>query len=182
MELIIPLFARLLLIIGGLNYFFIASINVNIFQYITNKFILQLVFLLIGISALWFAFNRDYYLPFLGPSVIPIGSNKTELSSPTTQIQLTNLPVNTTVMVWGAQENSQTVNNPYDAYGDYSNTIISKTDDTGKVTVSLPCPAEYYVNKFGLNKKLKRHIHYRYEYPKYRGLFSRIFTKYINEC
>jgi uncharacterized membrane protein YuzA (DUF378 family) len=180
MELFILIFARLLLIIGGLNYFFIASINVNIFQYITNKFILQLVFLLIGISALWFAFNRDYYLPFLGPSVIPIGSNKT--FEKTTQIQLTNLPPNTTVMVWGAQESDEIINNPYDAYGDYSNTVIAKTDFTGKVTVLLPCPAEYYVNKFGFNKKLKRHVHYRYEYPKYRGLFSRIFTKYINEC
>lgn len=180
MELIIPILARLLLVIGGLNYFFIASINVNIFQYINNKFILQLVFLLIGLSALWFVFNRDYYLPFLGPSVIPIGSNKK--FEKTTQIQLTNLPINTTVMVWGAQENIQTYDNPYDAYGDYSNTIITKSDDTGKVTVSLPCPAEYYVNKFGFNKKIKRHIHYRYELPQYRGLFSKIFTKYINEC
>ena len=62
-----------------------------------------------------------------------------------------------------------------------SNTDISKTNDKGEVIVELPCPASYHVPAFGMNKQLDRHIHYRFELPKHKGMFSRIYTKYLDE-
>lgn len=141
--------------------------------------IIRLISLLIGVSALFFIFNRDYYLPFLGHAVIPIGPKKP--SEKLNKIRLSNLPPKTTVIAWGSQNSNKIYDNPFDAYGSYANTDIVQTNDKGEVIVELPCPSEYYVNKFGIMKqKLDRHIHYRYELPKYKGLFSRIYTKYLD--
>lgn len=174
------LLARLLLVIGGLNYFFMSTMNISLFSFIQNQFIIRLISLLIGISALYFVFNRDYYLPFLGHAVIPISSGKKPTEN-LTKIKLGGLPPKTTVIAWGAQDVKKIYDNPFDAYGGYSNTEITQTNEKGEALIELPCPAEYYVNKFGIMKqKLNKHIHYRYELPKYKGLYSRIHTKYLN--
>lgn len=176
----ILLLARLLLVLGGINYLFMATVNVNIFHYITSPVILRGIFLLIGVSAALFLFNRDYYLPFLGLTVMPIATKKS--LDNVKNIKLSGLPSKTTVIAWGAQEGDKIFDDPFKAYGDYTNTVIAQTNDAGEVTIELPCPAEYNVNKFGLLKqKLDRHIHYRYELPNYKGLYSPVFTKYLND-
>ena len=65
--------AKFLLVLGSINYLFLAGSNVNIFNVIPTPMLRNSLFLLIGLSALYFAFNRDYYLPFLGQCVIPSG-------------------------------------------------------------------------------------------------------------
>jgi len=175
------LIARVLLMLGGLNYFFRTSINANIFGFMGDYY-MYVMSLLIGVSALYFVFDRDYYLPFLGYTVMPI-----QMSKPVGDIKkiiLNNLPSNVNVIAWGAKNGEKVYDNPYDAYGEYGNTFVGKTDSKGEVTVELPCPSEYYVTKFGvMNKKLSKHIHYRYEMPKYKGLFSRVYTRYVSdEC
>jgi hypothetical protein len=172
----LELFARLLLVVGALNYFFSSAINVNVLSRIPyNKFI----GILIGLAGLYFVFNRDYYLPFLGKSVIPIGPKKP--TENLKKIKLSGLPPNTTVLSWGSKESSGDFDNYMSAYGDYANTDISKTNDKGEIIVELPCPSAYHVSKFGMDKKLERHIHFRYELPKYKGMFSRIYTKYLDK-
>lgn len=174
------LFARLLVIIGAINYFFIASVNVDMFRYINNPMIVRILFLMIGLSAAYFIFNRDYYLPFLGHTVIPVGPSKP--TENLKQIKLSGLPANTIVMAWGSQSTDKVFEDPFEAYGDYANTEIKRTNDKGEVIIELPCPSEYYVNKFGVMKrKLDRHIHYRYQLPQYKGMFSRVYTKYLDE-
>lgn len=171
------LLPRFLLVLGGLNYFFMATMNINLFSFIQNPLIIRIISILIGVSALYFLFNRDYYLPFLGHAIIPIGPVKP--TENLTKIKLTGLPPNTIIMAWGAKDNNKIFDNPYDAYGDYANTDIKQSNERGEVFVELPCPSEYYVSKLGMQSKLDRHIHYRYQYPKYKGLFSPVRTKYL---
>lgn len=176
----ISLFARLLIILGSLNYLFMATVNVDIFKYITSPLISRLLFLCIGVSAAMFLFDRDYYLPFLGKTVIPIGPSKP--SNNLTNIQLSGLPSNTLVIAWGSMNDENEYQDPFTAYGDYANHEIVQTDKDGNATVELSCPSSYYVKKFGvMSKKLDRHIHYRYQLPKYKGLFSKVYTKYLDE-
>jgi uncharacterized membrane protein YuzA (DUF378 family) len=172
------LLARFLLVLGGLNYFLMGVINVNMFSFIQNPFIIRVISILIGVSALCFLFNRDYYLPFLGEVIIPIGPKKS--TENLTKIKLSGLPPNTTIIAWGAQNDKLTFDNPYDAYGNYSNTEITQSNENGEAFVELSCPSEYYVSKFGMQRRLDRHIHYRYQYPKYKGMFSKIYTKYLD--
>ncbi len=174
--------ARLILVFGGLFYLVQASglkINYGSFGY-------RLLAFMIGICALYFAFDRDYYLPFLGKSVIPIikdGFDKTN-SNNLKEIKLTNLPPNTRILYWAAKSVYPTTGEvDWRVYNDYSNSGVVQSDIIGNTIVKIECPVEYNVPLFlGLGKKrLKRHLHYRYEIPGQTGLFSRVYTKYI-EC
>jgi uncharacterized membrane protein YuzA (DUF378 family) len=179
MYIAIELLARLLLVLGGINFLTTATANVNLLSFLKNHFAMRAVSFAIGISALYFMFNRDYYLPFLGTCVIPVGPAKP--SDNLKQITLSKLPPNTQVIYWGAKSGETSTSNPLDAYGDYANSGIAKTDATGTVVVELQCPREYTVSKFMImNQVIPRHMHYRYELPKYKGLFSRVYTKTLD--
>jgi uncharacterized membrane protein YuzA (DUF378 family) len=59
-----------LLIIGGLNWLLVGLFNVNIVSRIFGKSIITtFIYVLVGVSALAIVFDRDTYLPFLGPMV-----------------------------------------------------------------------------------------------------------------
>jgi hypothetical protein len=165
------LFARLALIIGGINYMFIMR----------NSGISNSIFMVVvGLSALFLALDRDFYLPFLGKCVFPtpIITNPKNVQTMT----ITNLPPNVNVIYWGAKNNNTPFDNPWEAYGDYSNSGITKSDAKGVAEIRLSCPAEYSVNKFGIiNKKLKRHVHYRFELPNQYGMYSKVYNKMLNE-
>jgi hypothetical protein len=176
----VEILARFLLIIGGLNYLFMSTINVNIFSYFKNyPIITKFIMLAVGLSAAYFLFNRDYYLPFLGPVAIPVGTVKSTQNLK--QIKLSGLPPNTKIVSWAATESDSVFDTYTKAYGVYSNTDLSTTDENGEVIVKLSCPGSYYVPAFGMRKLLKRHIHYRYQLPKHPGLFSRVYTKFLDE-
>lgn len=176
------LFTKVLLIIGALNYTYSKIFEKDLFSYITsNQTIINILVVLILASVFYNITKRDYYLPFLGPTIIPISDSQTEQGGKLVEVSLTNIPANTRVLFWAAKSNPDgTWPNPYDAYKGYNNTGLAKTDDQGNVTIKVNCPSDYQISKFGFNKKLSKHIHYRYEFPKYPGMFSSVKTKYIN--
>lgn len=184
----IDLIAKVLLIIGGINYMFIALGNIDMFNLMKMPNVSKFIFICIGLSALYFLFNRDYYLSFLGKTVIPV-SNITPQSTilntsmmkneEMVSIKLTKLPANTRVIYWAAQKSEDIFETPVKAYANYANMGIGKTDDKGEIIFSINCPGEYKVPKFGFSTKLARHVHYRYEIPEYPGMFSRVYTQYV---
>lgn len=175
----ITIIARFILVFGGLFYLVQATglkINYEGFWY-------RMIAFIIGLCALYFVFDRDYYLPFLGKSVIPIVGEKV-LSDNIKEIKLENLPPNTRILYWAAKSNYPTTGEiDWRVYSDYSNSGVVQSDILGSTNVKIECPVEYNVPYFfGLGqKRLKRHLHYRYEIPGQKGLFSRVYTKYI-EC
>lgn len=175
--------ARILLVLGGINYLTLVSFNTNILAYLKHPSLIKGVGLLIGISALYLMLNRDYYLPFLGKCVVPIKTNKNPEGKDLTTVTLDNLPPNVDVIYWASKSNLDHLSNPMQAYGNYLNSGISKSDANGSVTIQLECPSEYTISKFGLiNKTLDKHVHYRYQLPESYGMLSRVYTKYINKC
>jgi len=175
------IFAKFLLILGSINYLFLGTTNVNIFNFIGTKLIRNIIYILIGICGIYFMFNRDYYLPFLDKCVMPIISQVNsgqpiQVGKNTKTVSLSGLPANTRVIFWAAQTNENIIDDPQKAYGDFVNSGIIQTDQSGSVTFNISYPSEYKVPTYG---KLKRHLHYRYELPEYRGMWSRIYTKFI---
>lgn len=126
-----------------------------------NKIWKKVVCLVVGLAAGWLMFQRDSYLPFLGEAVLPMTAivNERVPEKANADITLTlNVPDGTKVIYWGAEQASKVFDNPWDAYGNYSNAGVA-TVNQGKAVIKFVCPAEYKV-AMG-NKKLKRHIHYR---------------------
>ena len=138
--------------------------------------------IILVVIVIYYLFNRDFYLPFLGPAVIPVPQTVLVESEGMINVKLENLPKNVNVIYWASGKSDEDYKDYLEAYGSFANAGITKTDDIGSVVIKIACPAAYYVNKFGRNMRLSRHMHYRYEYPESKGLYSRIYTKYINEC
>lgn len=176
MKHFIHIIAKFLLVLGSVNYLSISLMKVNIFDSIKSTMITNILFFLIGICAVYFMFDRDYYLPFLGECVIPVSDGK-RTDSNFTKVTLNNLPKNSNVIFWASKSDGG--EDPLSAYGNYANTGIAKTDDKGNVTLEVNCPVQYKVPMFG---KLQKHVHYRYEMPDYKGIFSRVYTKNIDKC
>ena len=55
----------------------------------------------------------------------------------------------------------KTKKTPEDAYKNFENQGIAKSNSKGKVTFTYYKPVGYFVNRFGFEKELKPHIHYR---------------------
>ena len=185
-ELYLEMFARLFLVIGGINYFVMYFFRENMINVLHFPILIRGFIFAIGASALYFIFNRDYYLPFLDKCVMPIGTwtregNQQGETMNHTTVKLDGLPSNTNVIFWAAQPGKKIIPNPIEAYGDYSNSGMTQSDITGNATIQVKCPTQYSVSKFGImNKTLLKHVHYRYEIPGYKGMFSRVYTKNVD--
>lgn len=172
--------ARFFLVLGGINYLFWSVGNINVLtKVIKNDYVNRVIGFIIGMSALYFIFDRDYYLPFLSKTVFPLPSLDKKKGN-TINVTLKNLPRNTLVVYWASKKGNGVVENPWKAYDNYQNSGVTVTNSTGVASIEIECPSNYKVSKFGMNKELKKHIHFRYELPEYKGLFSRVYTKYID--
>lgn len=140
-----------------------------------KKRLLGLVLILIG---LYWSFNRDFYLPFLGKCVIPPSlinpqqdENKLGKKIP---FKLINLPPNTQIIYWASIPSKKTFNDPQSAYDKYQNSGTTISNNHGEAFILLDCPSNYSVGMF--KTTLKKHVHYRYAIPEYLGLYSSIYT------
>lgn len=176
------IFIKFLILVVVLNYSYAKLYNDDLLDYlITNRMVSKVFNIFMIIVALLYLFNRDFFLPFLGPTVIPI-SESDKSTENLINIPLVGLPPNTKVIYWASEYSENEYENPLSAYKDYSNSGIVKTNEFGNVIIQISCPGRYKISKFGMLKKLlKRHVHYRYELP-YKGLYSRVYTKNIDKC
>lgn len=172
---------RALVVLGSLNYL-LCYAKIDMFKLIGDACIIKIIKLLIGLAALMLLVDRNYYLPFLGKTAIPIAVSKKNTNNKNlTKIKLTDLPPNTYVIAWAAKKSDKTFNDPFKAYDNYSNYDLVKSDKDGNAVVQVECPGTYIVNKFGIiPTELDRHIHYRYQLPEYKGMFSEVLTKKLN--
>ena len=170
--------SRILLIITALNYVLMKLLNINLFGFIKNSNILAFLHLIMAIVVIYYLFNRDFYLPFLGETVIPI-KNINNIEENLLKFKIQNLPPNKRLIYWASRSSNQVIGNPIDAYKGYTNSGITKTDSNGNASLEISCPSDYYVKSFGMDKKIRQHIHYRIESDKFPGLFSSVKTHYV---
>lgn len=168
--------AKFVLVLSAINYLFISELKWDMFDVFRNKGFTRIMYIIVALIGLYFLFNRNYYLPFLGPTVIPIPEGP--LPKDLIDIPLHNLPTNTRIIYWAANPSDTENDDPFMAYGSYENSGVGKTDSNGTIVMRLACPGKYKVGKF--KKLLKRHIHFRYEHPVYKGMFSKVFTTRVN--
>lgn len=153
-------FVMVLLIVGALNYLSIALFKINFIQKITRKEkIAEIVYLIIGLSALYIMFDRDTYLPFLGRAVFPCDVLPLTMPKDSTLSLIIKVKPNSKVVYWAANPSKTgELTNYKGAYGEYENSGVAKSNCEGIVRLNFMDPQPYYVEGKGV---LPRHVHYR---------------------
>lgn len=148
---------------------------------LNSKFNSEIVFKVVSLLGLLpvihFAYNRDYYLPFLGDCVFPtglIGNNIVPNNSDLT-IYL-KLEPHTKIIYWAAEpckdHECDTPVMAWDAYKDYKNSGVVTSNSKGIATIRIRSPQHYKVPY--KQTVLSPHIHYRKLLT--NGMLSKIYT------
>jgi uncharacterized membrane protein YuzA (DUF378 family) len=178
----------ILVLIGGFNWGFQGLFNFNLVKYINENtynspMFENSVYILVGISALYLASNRNTYLPFLGdtvsaPSLIRDTGVERKNANVTIVVDAEGA---SSVMYWAADPlngGSDGEKFAYDAYGEFKNAGVAEVVNN-KATLRVECPQKYWVKKFGVMKKtLPKHVHYRLIYS--TGWISEVLTKKLD--
>jgi uncharacterized membrane protein YuzA (DUF378 family) len=173
--------SAILLIIGALHLGLQGLFNFNLIQTVTfnNSLLQNIILTIIGIAALYLGFCRNFYLPFLGDCVIPPSLIQTIPPHPEADLQLVvSAPNAVKVMYWAAEPfvGQEGINKWDVAYNKFLNGGVALVEND-KATLTFACPQSYWVNKYGQQKILDKHVHYRLVYP--NGWVSEVKTTYV---
>jgi hypothetical protein len=171
-EVYLYLISVILLIIGGLNWGLIGTFNLNIVK-LLNEYTFDspifenAVYITVGLAAIYLSRKRNFYLPFLGDTILPPSLLK-NLDNKNANISVTvDAPNADMVIYWAAEPlpEKQTDGSKfaYDAYDKYTNSGIAEVI-SGKAVLNVACPQTYWVKKWGIKKTLPKHLHYRLVY------------------
>ena len=103
----ISIFTKLILLLAALNYSLIHLLKIDPVLYLTND--LNIIFVLnlfVIYSVATHFLDRDFYLPFLGPTVIPIKERET--IGKLIDVEIKGLKPNTRVLYWASNESEKT--------------------------------------------------------------------------
>ncbi len=174
-------FAMLLIIVGALNWGLIATTRTNLVERIFGRGSMasRAVYFAVGLSALYLAFNRDTYLPFLGDSVMPCTILQDQVPSGATRSVQVRVQPGAKVIYW-ATEPSDNEKGPLPdwnaAYRGYNNAGVATADVSGVATLKVREPQAY---KVPLKGRLEPHIHFRE--CRSDGFIDRIKTVFVND-
>ena len=118
----------------------------------------RLVVILSLVGAVYLGFNRDFYMPFLGPTVIPTSVLKLGTPADATVSVSIDVPKTAThVIYWAATPSTAPQDNPMAAYRGFKNAGVVEAAG-GRATLRVACPGTY---KVGWGRLVPRHLHYR---------------------
>ncbi len=169
--------AMVFLVIGALNWGLIGAFRVNFVERLVGKnaMVARIIYVLVGISALYLAFNRDTYLPFLGESVFPCSVLPDQIPAGATRSIQINVQPGAKVVYWATEpSDGGSVPNYMGAYREYQNAGVTTADASGVATLKVREPQSYTVPFKG---RLEPHIHFRVCGP--TGFIGRIKTIFL---
>ena len=172
--------AMVLLIIGGLNWLLFGLFDINLVSSIFGKsFLATLIYILVGVSAIAIMFDRDTYLPFLGPMVAPCSVlDNRDPPGATREVKVVVEP-NVKVIYWAAEPASdklEKINSWKQAYLEYQNAGVTTSNGEGVAVLKIREPQGYKVPFKG---ELASHVHYRVCGE--AGWMGRINTAFLNQ-
>jgi len=170
--------AKVLLVLGGINWGTIGLFNYNYVDRLSRVLnmpnISEIVYILVFASALIFVMDRDFYLSFLGETVYPCGSLVEKIPEKADATVSVKVPANANVIYWASEPSKEDVviSNPWEAYGTYQNAGVVKADEQGNAVLKFRHPSSYKV--WREMKTLSKHVHYRYCF--HPGMLSEVLT------
>ena len=170
--------AIVLLIIGGLNWLLIGAFNWNLVKALLGQGVIaRTIYVAVGIAALAVMFDRDTYLPFLGPTVLPCASVPDRTPPGATKQVTVSAPPGSKVLFWAAEpemEALKQIQTWKEAYGLYENAGVATADSNGQAILKVREPQAYMVPFKG---RLEPHIHFRI--CESSGMLGRVKTIFL---
>lgn len=169
-----------LVIIGALNWGTTAfGYNlVDIIKNCVNKLahrethLDKIIYILVGLAAIKLASKRDFWLPFLGKTVLPSSLIPLKDIVGDTTIEVKVSP-NIKVAYWASLPQQTTeIPKVENAYGDYNNAGVVLSDKNGIAKLIINKGTNYIV-PYG--REIARHVHYR-ELEQDMGFIGKIHT------
>lgn len=152
----------MLLIASALNWLAVGAFKVNLVEKIFgNGLVGRSIYLLVGAAAIYVMFDRNTYLPFLGPMVAPCAGLKDRVPPGANASVVVTVKPGAKVLFWAAEQDEDGLKEAVDwkkAYGEYENTGVVTADEQGRAELKVRRPQGYRVPIRG---ELKSHIHYR---------------------
>jgi uncharacterized membrane protein YuzA (DUF378 family) len=156
------LVAMALILIGGLNWGFVGAFKWDVVQAITGRPLSRVIYVVVGLSALWLVVRRDTYLPFLGETVMPCSAIQARVPDHADkEVILHGLKPGAKILYWASEPATQglaTINTWQQAYLDFANAGVAVVDNGGHVSLRIRSPQPYTVPMYG---RIERHVHWR---------------------
>lgn len=172
--------AIVLVIVGALNWLLVGLFKLNLVELLLGKGILaRLIYVLVGVAAIGMMFDRDTYLPFLGPTVLPCASVPDRTPPGASKMVTVSAPPGSKVLYWAAEpemEALKEINDWKAAYAGYENAGVTTADSNGQAVLKVRAPQAYVVPFRG---RLDPHIHFRI--CESSGMLGRVKTIFLTD-
>lgn len=172
--------AMVLLIIGGLNWLLVGLFNWNLVKALFGQSIIaRAIYTLVGIAAIGVMCDRDTYLPFLGPTVLPCSSVPDRTPPGASKMVTISAPPGSKVLYWASEPEMDGLKQALtwkEAYAGYENAGVATADSNGKAVLKVRTPQPYLVPFKGL---LEPHIHFRI--CESSGMLGRVKTIFLSD-
>lgn len=170
-----------LLIVGALNWGLIGAFGPK-WNLVDKLFgartpISRIIYVIVGIAALSVMFCRNFYLPFLGETVLPCASLQEKTPSGANVEVRVNVPPHSKVLYWAAEpdtEHLKTANDWRKAYLGFENAGVTLAGADGIAVLKVRDPQPYTVP---LKGRIEPHIHFRICGAS--GILGRVKTAYV---
>lgn len=167
------------LIFGAIVCLIFGAANTNLVTGIFGEGVVSsLIFTLVGFAGLYFILRRDYYLPFLGETVMPCAVLEDRTPSGADTEVTVQVPPGAKVLYWAAEpsnEDLKKINDWKEAYAKFENVGVTSADDAGVATLRVRVPQPYTVPFKG---RIEPHIHYRI--CQAGGMIGRVNTVFLS--
>ena len=156
------LIAVAIVLVGAVNAGVYGLAKWNPLQSLLGLTFSRLIYVVIGLCALYVGTQRATYLPFLGETVIPCSVLKDQVPEHAdTVVQLHGLTPGKKVLFWASEPATDGLGRIKDwrrAYLEFANAGVTTVDEGGHATLNIRKPQAYTVPVKGL---LETHVHWR---------------------
>jgi uncharacterized membrane protein YuzA (DUF378 family) len=154
--------AMVLVMFGAFAGIFLMIGKVNLIQSLLGPTLARIVYVVIGLAALYVAFQRETYLPFLGETVIPCAVLQAQVPEHAdTDVAVHGLVPGAKVLYWASEpatDGLARINDWRKAYLEFANAGVAVVDEAGHVVLRIRKPQPYAVP---LKGRLEAHVHWR---------------------
>ena len=154
--------AMILVMVGSFNVGILLLTKMNLIQSLLGLTFARLVYGVIGLAALYVAFQRETYLPFLGETVIPCAVLQEQVpENADTDVSVHGLVPGAKVLYWASEPATDGLARITDwrkAYLEFANAGVAIVDEGGHVVLRIRKPQPYVVP---LKGRIETHVHWR---------------------